>query len=841
MKKSILIGLLGVFSIGLANATPLSPEEALQRISGVKVKGLKGANKHAKDLVCTINDVQSQPVMYVFSGNDGYMILAADDVAIPLLGYADEGVFDEDNMPPQMKWWLSEYNRQISDARKKNVRSASTNVGIDPAWTEIQPMIKTKWDQDTPYNDECPVSNSKKTYTGCVATAMSQVMNYWKYPAKGTGRISYRPEKLNKLLGLNFDNQVFDWGSMLDEYEKCKYTEKEADAVALLMKCAGYGVQMNYGTDASGTQSYRIPTALKNYFSYDKNCRIVNREPYSVSEWNKMVYENLKNVGPIIYNGQSIYEGGHSFVCDGYDGNGYFHFNWGWSGMSDGYFTLNALDPSALGIGGGGGGFNFSQDVILGIQPPNDEPEIIQEAYLYQNAYLTASISGLTVTFGLGGPEYPIWMSYNFYPVEMKFGAICEPIDGTEGETQYFTSSFQSITYQEYGMGIYQKSPSGRELNPTVALRNIKEGKYKLTLATKDLMDPGAEWVPVRTPYGYANYVYLIREGSKYTIENVAPSTFTCDSFSLDTPLYYNCMASFNVSLKNETELDLTQGVMPVIYIDGKPAFVGKSFLLVIPAKSSVDTSLLTGFDPLQGVPAISSDTPVQIILTDPSIDTVYDGAVIDATMKRNPGNPSMSMMSINIDGEKDGDVTEIKDKSHIVVSASVRVNRGYFAYPLYALVLDEQGYVLHSQEIGGAVTIMNSGETKDFQQVVDFPTAEIGMTYPLYIAYKKDYRYTSIGIPAYFRVTENSGVSEINIQANNNFRIEKSNGLLIVTSNDEFENIAVSDIEGLPVGSISKEGENKVVIRLDEHYRGVIILKASNSRGEYITKKVIM
>ena len=175
---------------------------------------------------------------------------------------------------------------------------------------------------------------------------------------------------------MNYSAQEFRWDLMLNDYLpvfdghalRIDATEQQQEAVARLMVAAGHSVEMGYSPEASGATSIRIGRALGLYFRYDKSLRYLQRDYYPLDEWEEIIYTSLLNDGPVIYDGQANI-GGHSFVCDGYSADGYFHFNWGWGGMSDGYFLLDALDPINQGIGGADSGFNYMQDIIVGIRP----------------------------------------------------------------------------------------------------------------------------------------------------------------------------------------------------------------------------------------------------------------------------------------------------------------------------------------------------------------------------------------------------------------------------------------------------------------------------------------
>lgn len=396
----MLVGAL--VTVGTAVAAPLTPDEALSRIGG---SGFKAPGMNQARLLHTVRTETGSPAVYVFDRGEGsgYMILGADDTAYPVLGYADSGSLDVESLPPALSWWLGEYARQIQYASEHGVTAPlSSRLRVAEDRDAIEPMIKTHWDQGTPYNNQCPQEGTKRTYTGCVATSMAQVMNYWKYPERGTGSISYDAATIQKRLSMDFSKQPFDWANMADSYNPGQYTVEQANAVSYLMKACGYSVKMDYGADSSGALAMLIRNALVKYFKYDGNALYTLRMYYSASDWEKLIYDNLKNVGPILYGGDSMLGGGHSFVCDGYDGNGYFHFNWGWAGMSNGYYTLNALNPQALGAGGGtGGGYNFTQDAVLGIQPPTGDPVVNTPPTLTSMGALTSQISDGVLTFAL--------------------------------------------------------------------------------------------------------------------------------------------------------------------------------------------------------------------------------------------------------------------------------------------------------------------------------------------------------------------------------------------------------------------------------------------------------
>lgn len=393
MNKKLLFTLTGILIAFSSYGTSLSPEEALQRAEVGHNRKVKSALM--PKLLETRFDIDGNPVIYIFtySGDEGFMLVSADDAVTPLLGYSENNSFALRNPSPEINSWLSYYEGQIRDCRDSGPLKITGTRFDKPA---IEPMIKTKWDQNYPYNSLCPSVGNKNVVTGCVATAMAQVMKYWEYPLKGKGSITFRPASVGQDLTMDFSATEFDWANMQNSYKAASATSIKA--VATLMKACGYSVRMDYGLGSSGAKSDDIDEALVTYFGYDSGVKRLKRSNYSnQDDWNEMIYNELATIGPIIYSGQST-AGGHCFVCDGYDGNGMFHINWGWGGLSDGYFVLNDLSPSQQGTGGGSSyGFNAYQGVIVGIMPPVGR--LTMESLKIDNAELYENVKGIGYTY----------------------------------------------------------------------------------------------------------------------------------------------------------------------------------------------------------------------------------------------------------------------------------------------------------------------------------------------------------------------------------------------------------------------------------------------------------
>ena len=373
-----------------------------------------------KMIMKTVPAQEEENLYYVYENADGegWVIVAANDAVRPILAYSETGHFNTENMPVNVRKWMGKYNRFIQKVEKDGlvageetktewkVLRKGTKVTHTPV---VGPLIKTTWDQDSPYWNLCPGSGSSKAYTGCVATAMAQVMNYWQWPVKGTGSHTYQPLDPNSKTGAkskrygqqsaNFGETTYDWANMKNSYSG-SYTTTEATAVATLMYHCGVASEMMYGNDADeGSGTYTVnygdwddPTCAENafvtYFGYKKDGLTsymrdgftyeghTYYEKWTDAAWTAMIKAELDKQHPILYGGAGS-GGGHSFICDGYDDAGYFHFNWGWSGENDGYYKLSSLKPGSGGAGGGSYDFSEDQDVIIGIVPDKkDLPKV---------------------------------------------------------------------------------------------------------------------------------------------------------------------------------------------------------------------------------------------------------------------------------------------------------------------------------------------------------------------------------------------------------------------------------------------------------------------------------
>lgn len=307
--------------------------------------------------------------LYVFNraNGHGFVIVAGDDAAEPILGYSTEGSFSYDDMPDNLRYWLELNELYVKACASRQGLARQTSQGTPV----VAPLLgDILWGQGSPYNDMCPTYGSgTHYYVGCVATAATQIMRYHSYPEHGVGSKTITVD--GQSVTANFGNTTYDWSNMLPTYDGVNYTAVQGNAVATIAAHFGVAVNMEYQQNGSGAHSMDVPHALREYFTYDQAVTMRKRDYYSSSEWLQFIKAELDAGRPVYYAASSdVGSSGHAFVCDGYDTEDFVHINWGWYGTSNGYFLVSHLDPDDLGIGGGTGGYNVDQEIITGIQPP---------------------------------------------------------------------------------------------------------------------------------------------------------------------------------------------------------------------------------------------------------------------------------------------------------------------------------------------------------------------------------------------------------------------------------------------------------------------------------------
>lgn len=492
-------------------------------------------------------DASGTERLYVFNigNNGGFVVVAGDDNAIPVLGYADTGAFDPDDIPANMVEWLK-LNEMYVDNCARN--GGKTNAGTPQlSSVVVAPLLdKINWGQDYPFNVQCPTYTSgtetKHYYVGCVATAATQIMKFYNHPQRGTGSKSYTWN--GKELTADFGNTVYDWDNMLPSYPASGATASQTDAAATLASHFGIAVEMNYEQAGSGASSMLVPGALRDYFGYDGGTVMRKRDYYSSSEWLEVIKSELDAGRPIYYGATSDSgTGGHAFVCDGYDSNGYVHINWGWYGKSNGFFLVNHLNPGELGAGGGTGGYNIDQEIITGIQPSTGTPDCFCRP-MYGSTRLACSDYGTDLTL------ITIISNYDTLPFDGDIAAALT--DGGNIIKILKQESMHADGFANNKSGI--NFLTMRDI-PTSVGTDVADGKYEVRLVFRESAD--APWQTLRHMHGDAGWIAAEVTGG--TLKTSSESTSYPDADILtavkpDGEVYAGGSALFNMTIRNNSK-----------------------------------------------------------------------------------------------------------------------------------------------------------------------------------------------------------------------------------------------------------------------------------------------
>lgn len=411
-------------------------------------RALPSSNLELVSRPLSLNATASGQAAYYVFNNDrrtgGYIIVSGDDRVPAVLGYSDSGTFDVSDVPEAMQDLLDSYAEQIAALDQGGL--LATHMAAQPA---IRPLMTTLWAQSGPYNALLPmVSSSAHGKVGCVGTAMSQVMYYYKWPQRPTQSIPAYTSSSLSIYMPQLPIVDFEWDLMRDTYITTDTSSAEGLAVARLALYCDQSVEMDFKASSSGATTTRIPLALSTYFGYSAGMHSMRRSNYTTEQWESAIYSELSAARPVIYSGSKA-SSGHAFVCDGYDGDGRFHINWGWNGQSNGYFVLNVLNPNLQGTGSASGdyGYIYRQAIIVGIQPDDGAAN-----------ELALTISDLAIN------SYTSTRSYS----SSDFTAVL---------SAHFNNMTSQIVAADMGFGLYQGDTMLKRLMGSYTT-SLKPGSY---------------------------------------------------------------------------------------------------------------------------------------------------------------------------------------------------------------------------------------------------------------------------------------------------------------------------------------------------------------------------
>lgn len=674
MKKTLLITLAATGAIFPAMSVTLTAEEALARYlsDGPGMAPAKNG-RTTLHLDATIGN------LFIFKGDEGFVVLPSQDGAPSLLAYSDSGEFDMEN--PGLRYWMDYYNDELeylksleqscvkgTDTSRNFAEDSGKRKGAVKERAEIEPLLKTFWNQESPYNMLCPKVDGHETVTGCVATAMAQVMKYHNYPEHGKGTHSYFWRPGEEELSFNYDSIPFRWDLMENKYDRDS-SEESKRAVAELMLGCGVSVDMHYEPGGSGAATMQMGASLIDIFGYSKSLWMPNRDYYGLDEWQDMIYADLAEGLPVLYSGAGT-AGGHQFVCDGYKDDGFFHINWGWGGLSNGYFLLTALNPDDLGVGGGAGGFNTTQIATLGVRPGKEGDKPV---YLFYN----------TTSFLPDVKEVKKDEDFRCTGQYFNFGLSTMP-GGSRLGMKFVSEETGSVIYAE-GPDVEGYHPDDGRNDLQVRFPDLSDGRYEITPAL--LVD--GEWSEVRVPLGNPGIVYAAIKDGVATLSSADPASIYVSDIILPDTIYRNHEFPMQFTVENIGDGEFYSTITPML-LDSTGQPVSKSVFRPVDILMG-EKETISDYIGKFTAEADHSFAPgnYTLIFRDEAGKTVSDPMVVDVAV--NDDRISISITGLHLEG---GEIVSNPDDVEVIFSVEC-VSGVYFGKPMFSVFPGDGGYEL--------------------------------------------------------------------------------------------------------------------------------------------------
>lgn len=824
MFKKLLLTSLALVAAIAAMARPVTPQEALARVERQQLTG--GANRApaASGMILsrTISTAKQTPALYLFENGQDMLIVSADDAtANALLGYVEDA---RGEMPPVMQWWLDEYARQIEYIQETPAHYiVAPGVAQAPRATKasIAPLCSTKWNQDAPFNAKCPTISGRATMTGCVATACAQVMKYFKYPESGSGTITYTDNGTKRTLALS--GTKFDWANMLDDYSGT-YNTTQRNAVAFLMQACGYAANMNYGTSSSGAQSFEMLLGAKKYFNYNSKAFQAQRDNYTESEWNDLMYDNLKTVGPIYYSGYNALYEGHAFVVDGYSADDYFHLNWGWGGAYDGYFKLSALAPEGQGIGGSsGGGFDFGQGAFINFTRPDATIlDVALPGPVTQTGSLKGAASGWTLTLTTSGVTTEGVAFYNSSGSTGDFEWGYKWVNITSGESE--------IVATEEVMENWEPNVGFRGHQFEIDLDN---GTYRIYPMIRTY--PDGEWKELVHRASCADYVTVeMGRLGIASVTDVPEADFTVTDFSLESKLFWGKPFQTKFTVANDSEVEIRDGLFPAIFtIDSNNNLTllaqGNALVVTMAPGESKEFTFSTDMY----VSKSSFTGAAYLGICSFSTGIVYQS--VQVNVEKAPTTSTYTATKFSFVGNADN-----ADANNLQFTCGLKCTKGYYADPLTVYIFPING--------GTAVMIYNSPDTYflDVNESAEatfggaFPDATLNTRYEAIFGYVKS-GYVNTLSSLYFTVkSEYSGVESVNEESSSiHIFVDPATSGITVDAPAAIASVELYAVDGRRVAAdVDIEATTARVATTE---RGLMLIRVNLLNGDSHTFKVTL
>lgn len=490
--------------------------------------------------------------LFTSANNDAFAFVSGSDLMPEVLGYGVDASLPADRSlwPSNLISWL-DYVAEVENAIEQHPELADNLQHAKATSVTVSPLLTTKWGQDWPYNLQCPSVGGQLSVTGCMATSVSQVLNYHEWPTQFSGSYTYYSNGTSS--SYNFEGHTFDYSQMLDSYNRNNSTEEQQQEVAELMHCVGHALSMGYSPSGSGAYAFMGSKAFVNFIGATKSATLY-RNLFSLDEWNQIIQSELQAFRPLIFNGQAS-SGGHSFVLDGVNSDGLYHVNWGWNGQADGYFDVSILNPEDRGTGASASsdGFSGDQSIVVGLCNPEDNPKFYTEL---RSSSSSISIDKSSVTLGSVVNFSMKARNQSELPFDGKVGVVVYDMEGNEVDrylsntavhidaTSYVTTSYY-FEYQSYG----EKTVQCPYTFPT----SMPDGTYRVYMIVQP--DGSEEWDYLRsvhTRYSYRTFEVANNKATFATSTSFSPHISATSWEYNNGNEVFSGIVNIKVNLKND-------------------------------------------------------------------------------------------------------------------------------------------------------------------------------------------------------------------------------------------------------------------------------------------------
>lgn len=845
--NKITLAVLTLLTVGGHSlyARQISPEQALQRAGFPSTSTYNKSLVNKPELSMEIKGSRnpSLTAVYVFETNPGYLILSADDVAVPVLGYSDTGKIGNNDMPSGLAYWLNSYANEIDWAVTNNIPTSQATTSPAINMNPITPLIKTQWNQSAPYNNDCPQFNGETSVTGCVATAMAQAMYYYQWPitAQG-GTLTYTSESeysssQTKEISYNFDDVTFDWSDMLTNYgsSSADYTQAQGTAVAELMYACGVSVQMDYSPEESGAPSVAIAPALYKYFNYSSELTMPQRAYYTTEQWENLVYNELAAGRPVLYGGQSI-DGGHQFICDGYSGDGYFHFNWGWSGQSDGYYLLSALNPESQGTGGSTSGYNFDQDIVINMKKPSAS-DVAKYLICCNGDFIMASMSSsnsgeyVTRTVELGqSVEFissDIFLNYSCREVTGRFGILITDESGNTVEAYSTSNVTMPMVSEEEGIQYYTAAiPS-----------SLTNGTYTVTPIFKP--ENASDYTNILCPLSGVQSLSMTVSGNSAEISVGKAPEVSLTSAEFKSEVYDGSYFSLDFTLDNQGTTEYYGLIAAVLVQDGEEVASTSQQVTVTLSAGEQNTFNLIGLFESENGESIEAGNYTVYLIDTTTDNTLQSSTGSGISVTVNSALESDAQLTVTLTLE--GSANDV-DPTNAMFTGTVRCESGYYANQLeFALFNYNPNGGSEESLMTSATEYMFLSEGQETSFTLNLDLSSVTTSGNMYMAGMFTSEGTQLTSTSPFTIAT-TGIEAINADENDlHIYPIPANDYITVSSGHSIEKIKLYNLSGQTVVNLDADNHSTQTINVESLPTGHYLISVQFDNGTTTTRHIII